>query len=282
MKDSKVWIGLCAVVALSGCASGLVSSWKAPDAEPFRLRGEKVAAVVMANDQTIRLAGEEALARNCRARIRSAPMHTLSPARFGRSEGARGGREAGVLGSSCCDRYASTRKSRRGRPTRADVRRILGGFYGHGWGSAWSTRDSYRHHHHVETLVLVDPEQAVWAAKQDANRSYLYRRWRGRNTTDRGDALDPREPEQASGRAIARHGARVAQISRCRSGRRGRRFLRRSKRGRRAMEIRNRLLGWLHSPRSAGARRRPASEASMAGSRVRARIRPGGTKRRPW
>jgi hypothetical protein len=42
MKDSKVWIGLCAVVALSGCgATGLVSSsWKAPDAEPFRLRGE--------------------------------------------------------------------------------------------------------------------------------------------------------------------------------------------------------------------------------------------------
>ena len=24
MKDSKVWIGLCAVVALSGCATGLL------------------------------------------------------------------------------------------------------------------------------------------------------------------------------------------------------------------------------------------------------------------
>jgi hypothetical protein len=59
MKDSKVWTGLCAVVALSGCASaGLLSSWKAPDAEPFRMRGAKVATVVMANDHTIRLAGE--------------------------------------------------------------------------------------------------------------------------------------------------------------------------------------------------------------------------------
>jgi len=68
MKDSKVWIGLCAAVALSGCATELVSSWKAPDAEPFRMRGEKVAAVVMVSDQTIRLAGEDALARELRAR----------------------------------------------------------------------------------------------------------------------------------------------------------------------------------------------------------------------
>ena len=78
MKDSKVWIGLCTVVALSGCATGLVSSWKAPDAEPFRMRGEKVAAVVMVSDQSIRFAGEDALARELSARgAEGVPMYTL-------------------------------------------------------------------------------------------------------------------------------------------------------------------------------------------------------------
>ena len=80
MRLSKRWIGLCAVVGLSGCATGLVSSWKAPDAEPFQLRGEKVAAVVMAIDQSTRRAGEDALARELSARgARGVPMYTLVP-----------------------------------------------------------------------------------------------------------------------------------------------------------------------------------------------------------
>jgi hypothetical protein len=80
MRLVKRWIGLCAVLGLSGCATGLVSSWKAPDAEPFRMRGEKVAAVVMASDQSTRRAGEDALARELSARgAIGVPMYTLVP-----------------------------------------------------------------------------------------------------------------------------------------------------------------------------------------------------------
>ena len=74
-------------------------------------------------------------------------------------------------GSSCCDRFASTRKSRRGPDLLGpDVRRLLGrllrpwlGFSLVGWGN------SYGHYHHRrDARVLVKSEQArVAAAKQD-------------------------------------------------------------------------------------------------------------------
>ena len=149
---SKVWIGLYAVVALSGCATGLVSSWKAPDAEPFRMRGEKVAAVVMANDQAIRLAGEEALARELSARSRRrADVHAARRCRSGRSEGTAAER-AGVVGVVVL------------RPVRVD-KEILstlissdpvyggfwGGYYGHGWGSAWSAAEI-----RTDTIIIVE------------------------------------------------------------------------------------------------------------------------------
>jgi hypothetical protein len=53
-------VALLTLLTLSACAPALVSSWKAPDAAAFRLRGDKVAAVVMATDETTRRAGEDA------------------------------------------------------------------------------------------------------------------------------------------------------------------------------------------------------------------------------
>lgn len=45
-------VGFLTMLTLSACAPALLSSWKAPDAAPFRLTGDKVAAVVMATDET--------------------------------------------------------------------------------------------------------------------------------------------------------------------------------------------------------------------------------------
>ena len=170
MKDSKVWIGLCTVVALSGCATGLVSSWKAPDAQPFQLRGEKVAAVVMSNDQTIRLAGEDALARELSARgAEGVPMYTLLAGADPDEAKARAAAErAGVAGVIVL------------RPVRVD-KEILsrtiysgpmyggfwGGYYGHGWGSAWSDAEI-----HTDTIIIVETlvysltqNKLVWAGQ---------------------------------------------------------------------------------------------------------------------
>jgi hypothetical protein len=171
MKDSKVWIGLCATVALSGCATALVSSWKAPDAEPFRLRGEKVAAVVMVNDQTIRLAGEDALARELRARgAEGVPMYTLlAGAGLDEAKARAAAEKAGVVGVVVLrpvrvDKEISSRPGTYSGPMYGG---FWGGYYGHGWGSAWSAAEI-----RTDTIIIVETlvyslaqNKLVWAGQ---------------------------------------------------------------------------------------------------------------------
>ncbi len=163
MKDSKVWIGVCAVVAMSGCAQELVSSWKAPDAEPFRMQGEKVAAVVMVNDQSIRLAGEEALARELSARgAEGVPMYTLLAGAHPDEAKARVAAEsAGVVGVVVLrpvriDKEISSR-STQSVPMYGG---FWGGYYGHGWGSAWSAAEI-----RTDTIIIV--ETLVYSLRQN-------------------------------------------------------------------------------------------------------------------
>ena len=72
-------LGFVALVTLSGCSTqALVSSWKAPDASPFQLKGEKVAAIVMTTDLPTRRAGEDALARQLSLHgVEGVSMYTL-------------------------------------------------------------------------------------------------------------------------------------------------------------------------------------------------------------
>ena len=53
-----------AAAAIAGCAStSYVSSWKAPIDGPIQFDDKRVAAVVVSADESIRRAGEDALAR---------------------------------------------------------------------------------------------------------------------------------------------------------------------------------------------------------------------------
>ena len=68
-------------LVLGACATTeFTSTWKAPDAQPLNLRGQKVAAFVVApNDSTSR-AGESALARELSARgVEGLPGYGLVP-----------------------------------------------------------------------------------------------------------------------------------------------------------------------------------------------------------
>jgi hypothetical protein len=159
VKKIRVWIGLCAVIGLSGCAStgGLVSSWKAPDAEPFLLHGEKVAAAVMAADPTIRLAGEDTLARQLSARgAVGVPMYTLLEGMEVDEAKARAAAEqAGVvavvvLRPVLVDKEISSRPGTYGGPM------FWGGAYGPGWGGTEIRTD---------TIVIV--ETLVYSLKQN-------------------------------------------------------------------------------------------------------------------
>ena len=76
----SVSFALMAAAIQSACTPGLVSSWKAPDAAPFQMNGEKVAAVVMVKDESLRRAAEDALARELSGRgAVGIPMYTILP-----------------------------------------------------------------------------------------------------------------------------------------------------------------------------------------------------------
>ena len=71
---------LLSALLLGSCASeeNFVSTWKAPEATPLQLRGAKVAAVVMAQSETMRRQGEDALAREITDRgAIGVPMYSL-------------------------------------------------------------------------------------------------------------------------------------------------------------------------------------------------------------
>ena len=158
MSLVKRWIGLCAVVALSGCATtGLVSSWKAPDAEPFQLRGEKVAAVVMASDQSTRRAGEDALARELSARgAQGIPMYTLLGDADPDEAKARAAAEhAGIVGVVVLrpvriEKELSSTPAAYSGPMYGG---FWGGYYGLGWGAPWSLRGGEIR---TDTIILVE------------------------------------------------------------------------------------------------------------------------------
>jgi hypothetical protein len=167
MRLVNGWIGLCAVVALSGCAAGLVSSWKAPDAEPLLLRGEKVAAVVMASDQTTRRAGEDALARELSARgAQGIPMYTLlADAAPDEAKARAAAEQAGIVGVVVLrpvriDKELSSTPASYSGPMYGG---FWGGYYGLGWGAPWSMRGG-----EIRTDTIIMIETLVYSLRQNS------------------------------------------------------------------------------------------------------------------
>jgi hypothetical protein len=162
MRLCKWWIGLCALVALSGCATELVSSWKAPDAEPFPLHGEKVAAVVMVSDQTTRRAGEYALARELSARgAIGVPMYTLlDDAAPDEAKARAAADQAGIVGIVVLrpvriDKELSSRPATYSGPMYGG---FWGGYYGMGWGAAGGE---------IRTDTIIMVETLVYSLRQN-------------------------------------------------------------------------------------------------------------------
>ena len=154
-------VGLLTMLTLSACAPALVSSWKARDAAPFGLRGDKVAAVVMTTDETTRRTGEDALARQLSLRgAEGIPMYTLLPDADPDDEAAAraAAEQAGVVGIVVM------------RPVRVDKEissdpvtysgpmygGFWGGYYGHGWGYPWGPGVVSGGEIRTDTIVTVE------------------------------------------------------------------------------------------------------------------------------
>jgi len=157
-------------VALSAASVKFTSTWKSPDAGAVNFAGKKVAALVISQDESLRISGEEALVRELTAR----GMQGVATYRIAPKEELRNPERAMVWYQK-----ANVEGVVAVRPVSADKRQTytpgtwinpyystLTGYYGYGWGSVYipgTVQD--------ETFVVVEntiysvPRNALlWAA----------------------------------------------------------------------------------------------------------------------
>src|SRR5262245_42155764 len=86
---------------LSACSSTFSKTWRDPKATPLEFKGQKVAAVVLVKDESLRRLAENRLAQQIAARgAQGRPMYSLAPnALYGDEQGTRAALEReGVKG----------------------------------------------------------------------------------------------------------------------------------------------------------------------------------------
>jgi hypothetical protein len=158
-----------AVVALSA-AIKFTSTFKSLDAGAVNLAGKKVAALVISNDDSLRVAGEESLVRELNARgVQGVATYRIAPKEeLRRAETARPWFEkAGVEGVVAV------------RPVSADTQETyspgtwvsanygtLWGYYGYGWSAVFVPGGVQRETKVVveSTIYSVPRNQLLWAA----------------------------------------------------------------------------------------------------------------------
>lgn len=164
---SKLAAVIVGTVSLVACAStGLVSSWKAPDAQPLKGEGSKVACVVMTKNESTRRAGEDALARQITARGgQGVAMYTILPgvAEPNEAQAKAALEKAGVnavvvLRPVGKDKEVVSTASMYAGPAYGPY---WGGYYGYGWGGAWGGGQDIR------TNTIVTVETLVYSMKQN-------------------------------------------------------------------------------------------------------------------
>jgi hypothetical protein len=151
-----------------------ISKWSAPEARGVTFAGKKVAAVVMTQDDSLRVSGEEALSQELTARgmqgvasYRMIPKEELQD-----PDKAKGWFERASVEGVVVLRPVSAEKERTyPEPTvwAAPYYGTLWGYYGYGWGVAYSP-GSVREDTVivVETLIFSVPmNKLLWAAASE-------------------------------------------------------------------------------------------------------------------
>ena len=170
MRVSRASPVLLATI-LTACASSapFESTWRAPDAQPLEVRGSKVAAVVMMNNEASRRVAEDKLAQEISARgAVGVPMYVLYPdAKPSNEPEARAALEkAGVLGVVVM-RPVSVDKDVVSTPVTYSepiYHGYWGGYYGAGWGTPWGATWSGGE---IQTNTIVRIETLVYSLKQN-------------------------------------------------------------------------------------------------------------------
>jgi len=171
MKIVTRLLMLCSVLMLSACASTFVSTWKAPDAQPLDMQGQKVAAVIMMEGNSSRRLAEDTLAKEITARgAQGVAMYTIVPGAAPKDEPAtRAALEKAGIQGIVVMRPVSVNKDITSTPimTYADpyYGSYWGGYYGYGWGSPYAGTVTAGGDIRVDTVVRV--ETLMYSLKQN-------------------------------------------------------------------------------------------------------------------
>lgn len=155
-------LALAPGVAFAGAK--FTSVWKAPDIGATRLAGQKVAALIMADDESLRVSGEEALARELSQRgAQGVAAYRLIPKEEIRvPEKAKGWFEQAGVQALVVMRIVSADTKTTYTPGTwvSPYYGTLWGYYGYGWGGM------YLPGHSQEDLVLV-VETLIYSVPRD-------------------------------------------------------------------------------------------------------------------
>jgi hypothetical protein len=156
--------GLLAITAACATTS-FQSTWKAPDAQPVILSGQKVVAFVLTKNAAARRSAEDALAREISAGGgQGIASYTLIPDGSAPDEAkAKAQMEASGAEGVVVMRPVDTSKEVVATSTYAGPMYgpYWGGYYGYGWGGAWGGGVDV----HTNTIVTV--ETLVYSLKQN-------------------------------------------------------------------------------------------------------------------
>jgi hypothetical protein len=173
---NRVLIGVVFVALVSTtllAKTKFTSVWKSPDAASVTFAGKKVAALVIDKDESLRQAGEEALARELTARgmqgvasYRIVPREELQSADKARVWYEKAGVEGVVAFRVISDKQ---RKTWQPSTWSSPYYGSLWGYYGYGWGAVYDP--GYVREDRIfslETLIFSVPKNAlVWAGVSD-------------------------------------------------------------------------------------------------------------------
>src|SRR5688572_20909216 len=160
---------VAAVVTLSAAVK-FISTFKSLDAGSVSFAGKKVAALVISNDTSLRVAGEESLVRELNARgMQAVATYRIAPKEeLQRAETARPWFERANVDGVVAVRpvSADTRQTYTPSTWTSPSYGTFWGYYGYGWGAVYVPGSVQR-----ETVVVVETtiysvprNQLLWAA----------------------------------------------------------------------------------------------------------------------
>jgi hypothetical protein len=170
-------------VTLLSAAPTFTSAWRSPDAGSVSFAGKKVAALVIAQDDSLRMSGEEALARELTARsLQSVATYRIAP----KEELQSGDRAKVWFEKAGVDGVVAMRPVSKDKRTTYNPGMWVNpyystfwGYYGYGWGNLYIPGSVDR-----DTIVVVETtiysvsrNQLLWAAVSETKNPKTLQRF---------------------------------------------------------------------------------------------------------